>query len=119
MFGEMGHHWRVLSRAGTKLDLDFNSITPATGFFFNSFLNFIYFFLERGERREKEEKNTIVHLPLTHPLLGTWPTTQACALTGNRTTDPLVCRPALNLLSHTSQDSSYCFDNRQNHEDRR
>ena len=34
---------------------------------------------------------------------GTWPTTQACAPTGNRTSDPLVCRPGLNPLSHTSQ----------------
>ena len=24
-------------------------------------------------------------LPLEHPLLGTWPITQACALTGNQT----------------------------------
>ena len=30
------------------------------------------------------------------PLLGTWPATQACALTGNRTDDPLLHRPALN-----------------------
>ena len=37
------------------------------------------------------------------PLLGTWPTTQACALTGNPTSDPLVCRPELSPLSHTSQ----------------
>ena len=37
------------------------------------------------------------------PLLGTWPTTQACALTGNRTSYPLVCSLALNPLSHTSQ----------------
>ena len=36
------------------------------------------------------------------PLLGTRPATQACALTGNQTRDPLVCRPALNALSHTS-----------------
>ena len=42
-------------------------------------------------------------LPLMHPLLGTWPRTQACALTGNRTGNPLVPRPALNPLSHTSQ----------------
>ena len=42
-------------------------------------------------------------LPLTHPLLGTWPATQACALTGNRTNDPLVLRLALNPLNHTSQ----------------
>ena len=42
-------------------------------------------------------------LPLTHPLLGTWPATQACALTGNQTSDSLVHRPVLNPLSHTSQ----------------
>ena len=35
--------------------------------------------------------------------LWTWPATQACALTGNRTGDLLVCRPAFNPLSHTSQ----------------
>ena len=42
-------------------------------------------------------------LPLTRPLLGTWPATEACALTGNRSSDPLVHRPVLNPLSHTSQ----------------
>ena len=36
------------------------------------------------------------------PPLGTWPATQACALIGNRICDPLVHRPALNPLSHTS-----------------
>ena len=30
-------------------------------------------------------------------------TTQACALTGNGTSDPLVHRPVLSPLSHTSQ----------------
>ena len=30
-----------------------------------------------------------------HPLLGTWPTTQACAPTGNQTSDSLVCRLSL------------------------
>ena len=44
-----------------------------------------------------------VWLPLPHPLPGTQPATQACALTGNRTHDPLVHRLALNSLSHTSQ----------------
>ena len=38
-----------------------------------------------------------------HPLLGPLPATQACALTGNQTDDPLVHRPALNPLSYTSQ----------------
>ena len=42
-------------------------------------------------------------LPLTRPQVGTWPTTQACALTGNQTSDLSVHRPALNPLSHTSQ----------------
>ena len=56
------------------------------------FLDFIYLFLERVERKEKErERNISVWLPLTCPLVGTWPTTHICALTGNRTGDPLVC----------------------------
>ena len=60
---------------------------------------FMHLFLDRGEGREKEgERNIDVCLPLVHPLLGPWPTTQACALTGS----PLVYRTALNPLSHTS-----------------
>ena len=48
---------------------------------------FIYFW--RGEGREKErERNINVWLPLALPLLVTWPTTQARALTGNGTGDP-------------------------------
>ena len=51
-------------------------------FFFLKY--FIYLLLERGEGREKErERNISVWWPLTRPLLETWPTTQACALTGN------------------------------------
>ena len=68
------------------------------------FKDFIYFFLERGEGNEKErERNINVWLPLAHPPLGTWPKIQVCALTGNATSDPLVLRPVLNALSHTSQ----------------
>ena len=64
-----------------------------------------YLFLDRGEGKEKERERSInVCLPLTHPLLGIWPATQACALMGNWTGDPLVHRPALNQLSHTSRD---------------
>ena len=71
------------------------------GFFFK---DFIYLFLDRRERREKErDRNINMWLLLMHLLLGTWPATQACALTGNQTGDPLVCRPALNSLNHTSQ----------------
>ena len=40
--------------------------------------DFICSFLERGEVRDKErERNINVWLPLTCPLLGTWPPTQA------------------------------------------
>ena len=54
---------------------------------------FIYF-LERGEGREKErDRNINVWLPLMWPPLETWPTTQACALSGNRTRDPLIHSP--------------------------
>ena len=48
-------------------------------------------------------------LPLTRPPLGTWPATQACALIGNGTGDPLVPRPVLNPLSHTSQEKFSYF----------
>ena len=65
--------------------------------------DFIYLFLERGREREREgEKHQCVVASHMLPL-GTWPTTQACALTGNRTGDPLLCSLALNPLSHTSQ----------------
>ena len=43
------------------------------------------------------------------PPMGAWPATQACALTGNQTSSPLVLRPALNLLSYTSQDCNFNF----------
>ena len=49
------------------------------------------------------ERKINVWLPLMLHFLGTWPETQACALTRNQTGDPLVCRPVLNPLNHTSQ----------------
>ena len=45
------------------------------------------------------ERNTD-WLPLTHPQLGTWLATQACALTGNITPDLSVCRTTPNPLTH-------------------
>ena len=44
--------------------------------------DFFNLFLKRGKR------NVNVWLPLIHPLLGTWPATQACALIGNWTSNP-------------------------------
>ena len=76
---------------------------------YGDFLRFyFYLFLERGEGREKErEKNIDVsekHKSVTSCTPPTnMPTTQACALTGNRTGDLSVCRIMPNPLSHTSQ----------------
>ena len=53
-----------------------------------------------------------MRLPLTQPSLGTWPANQAHALTGDRTGDPLVCRPALDPLNHTSQGRKLLFGNK-------
>ena len=48
-------------------------------FFFKKILFIL--FSDRGEGTEKErERNINMWLPFTWPLLGTWPTTQACAL---------------------------------------
>ena len=48
------------------------------------FFKILFIYLDRGEGREKErERNVNVWLPPVRPLLGTWPATQACALTGN------------------------------------
>ena len=76
-----------------------------TVFVIKIFEDFTYLFLERGEGKEERERNINVWLPLKRRLLGTWPSIQACALTGNQTGNPLVRRPALNPLSHTSQSS--------------
>ena len=70
---------------------------------------YIYLFLERGEGKEKEgEKHQCVvasHTSCTGDLAHT----QACALTGNQTGNCLVCRPAFNPLSHTSQHKILAF----------
>ena len=64
----------------------------------------LFVVLERGREGEREGgKHDVweIHqsVSLTHPQLGTWPKTQACALTGNRTCHLSVCRSALNPLS--------------------
>ena len=64
-------------------------------FLFYFFMILFIYFLERG-KEGKRERNINVWLPLTRPLLGTWPTTQACALTGNWTGNSLIRGPVLN-----------------------
>ena len=74
-----------------------------------------YLFIFRERRREGEregEKHWCV-VASHKPPLGSWSATQACALTGNRTSDPLIHRPALNPLSHTSQRCSNLYFHQQ------
>ena len=83
--------------------------TPLSIYMFYATYGDLLIFRER--RRDKErERNFHVWLPLIRPLPGTWPTTRACALTGNGTGDPWVRRPALSPLSHPSQDSRESFE---------
>ena len=74
--------------------------------FFKRF--YLFIFRQRG-REGGRRRNISVWLPLAHHLLETWPTTQAWSLTGNRTSDPLVNRPAVNPLGHTSQSHMPAF----------
>ena len=62
-------------------------------------LCFKRFYFQRG--RQGGEGNINVRLPLMHTPQWTQPATQARALTGNGTSDPLICRLALSPLSHT------------------
>ena len=48
-------------------------------------------------------------LPLARPPLGTWPATQACALTGDQIGNLSVYKITCNSLSHTSQGSFSYF----------
>ena len=78
-----------------------------------SFKDCLFVFRGMGREREREgkkmcERNTD-WLSVTRPQLGTWPATQACALTENWTSDLWVHTPVLNPLSHTSQGSIWFF----------
>ena len=67
------------------------------------FLMYLFIFRQRGMEGEREGEKHQCVVASHMPLLGTWPATQPCALTGNGTDDPLVPRPVLSPLSHTSQ----------------
>ena len=49
---------------------------------------YLFVFRQREGKKKERERNINVWLPLQCPLLETCPTTQECALTGNRTNDP-------------------------------
>lgn len=92
-------------------------MTAKSFFFFNykkfGFFKryFVYFFLEcrGGRRRERdidvgEEQGWVAS---RMPELGTWPTSLACALTGNQMCSLFVHSPVLTPLNHTSQGKIY------------
>ena len=54
-------------------------------------------------------ETNITWLPITFPQSGTWPATQACALTGNQTYDLLLFRTMPNVLSHPGEDPTNSF----------
>ena len=60
------------------------------------------FVFRQGKGRRKGEKHQCVFTSHALPT-GDLAATQACALTGNRTSDPFVRRPVLRSLSHASQ----------------
>ena len=74
--------------------------------FFKDFIYLFIYFREREREGEREgEKHQCVVASRATPCR-TWPATQARALTGNQTGDPLVRRLALNPLSHTRQNTT-------------
>ena len=85
-------------------------------FFFYKFLH-IYLFMSREQGREEEregekhwcERETLIGCLLNEYCLGIEPTTQACALTGNQTTD--LCGMSPNQLSQTSQGHDLLIQN--------
>ena len=84
---------------------EFLPLTQSPLVFVGFVVVYLFIFRERGREGERQgDKHQ--WLPLACPLLGTWSTTQACALTENRTSNPFVHRTVLNLLSHTSQGST-------------
>ena len=98
--GDWTHNFGILGQCSNQLSY------PARVFLCSPppfFLLRFYLFILRGREGDREGENMSVWFPLALPPLGTWPVTQACTLTGNWTSNPLVHRLALNPLSHTNQ----------------
>ena len=76
----------LLSFSLLELNCPYNPNT----FFKKSCVFFKFSFREKGKEGEREgEKHQRVVASNVAPLVGIWPTTQACVLTGNRTIDHL------------------------------
>ena len=71
----------------------YKSITAFFLTFFFLKICYLFYFYREGKGGRKREKNVNVWLPITRPPLGTSPTTQAYALSGNQNGHSLVCSP--------------------------
>ena len=94
------HYWEKLrTKINEKICQVHGLENTVVGFFF---FNFLIIFRE-GKGGRKRERNINVWLPLELPPTGDlWLTSQACALTGNWTGNPLVHSLVLSPWSHTS-----------------
>ena len=101
--------WKEIFKIMKGKDLHPRLLYPAKLSFIYFLGFYLFIFLERGERKEKGRETLMCGCLLSTLPLGTWPTTQACALTRNQSSDPLVYRPVLNPLSHTSQGANLSF----------
>ena len=73
----------------------------------NLYLKNILFIFREGKRGRKSGKRNInVWLPPARPLLGVWPTTQACAVDRESNQRPFDSQASTQPLSHTSQGGS-------------
>ena len=81
------------------------SLQLALSVFCLAYFSRFYLFIFRYRGKEGEMEKNINLLLLTCPQMGTWPRSQACALTRNQSSDLSVRRLMLNPLSHTSQGS--------------
>ena len=83
-----------------------SSIWPFTEslatYFFKDIFKFIFETEGKGGRKRGRE-TTMCGCLSCAPAQGTWPATQACPPTGNRTCNHLVNRPMLNPLSYINQ----------------
>ena len=71
--------------------------------FLHIYIYFILLFRQMGMEGEREGEKCQCVVASSMPPTGDLAHNQACALIGNQTGNPLVCRPVLNPLSHTSQ----------------
>ena len=67
------------------------------------FKDFIYLFSERGEGRKRGRETSMCGCLSHAPYWGPGLKPRHVPWLGNQASDPLVCRPALNPLSNTSQ----------------